>query len=157
MFPAHAVFDALAYFVGARLYFVARRRGDVIESPTRWSVITAAILGAAIGSRLLFLLEDPAATWAHHTDPLFLMGGKTVVGALAQGAKNVLIDLKGVNYIDSTRLGELIASHVTVSRQGGRLTLLHTPARVAELLHLSGLGDVFEQFTSIDAAKKSLS
>jgi len=83
MFPAHAVFDALAYFVGARLYFVARRRGDVIESPTRWSVITAAILGAAIGSRLLFLLEDPAATWAHRTDPLFLMGGKTVVGALA--------------------------------------------------------------------------
>ena len=82
---------------------------------------------------------------------------ETVVGALAQGAKNVLIDLKGVNYIDSTRLGELIASHVTVSRQGGRLTLLHTPARVAELLHLSGLGDVFEQFTSIDAAKKSLS
>ena len=81
---------------------------------------------------------------------------ETVVSALAQGAKNVLIDLKGVNYIDSTRLGELIASHVTVSRNGGRLTLLRTPPRVAELLHISGLGTVFEQFTSIDEAKASL-
>jgi anti-sigma B factor antagonist len=80
---------------------------------------------------------------------------ETVVSVLGRGAKNVLIDLTGVNYIDSTRLGELIAAHVTVSRQGGRLRLVHTPNRVADLLVLAGLSDVFERFDSIDAAKKS--
>jgi len=80
---------------------------------------------------------------------------EAVVAALGRGAKNLIIDLKGVNYIDSTRLGELIAAHVTVTRQSGRLKLAHTPARVVELLVLSGLSDVFERFGSIQEAKDS--
>ena len=67
----------------------------------------------------------------------------------------MLIDLSGVHYIDSTRLGELIAAHVTVSRQGGRLKLVRTPPRVVELLVIAGLGEVFERFDSIEDAKKS--
>jgi anti-sigma B factor antagonist len=81
---------------------------------------------------------------------------EAVAGIVRRGARNVLIDLSGVNYIDSTRLGELIAAHVTVSRQGGRLKLVRTPARVVELLLIAGLGDVFERFESVDDAKKSL-
>jgi anti-sigma B factor antagonist len=82
---------------------------------------------------------------------------EAVAGIVGRGARNVLIDLSGVHYIDSTRLGELIAAHVTVSRQGGRLKLVRTPARVVELLMIAGLGDVFERFESVDAAKASLS
>ena len=82
---------------------------------------------------------------------------EAVAGVVRRGAKNVLVDLSGVHYIDSTRLGELIAAHVTVSRQGGRLKLLRTPARVVELLALAGLGDVFERFDSIEEAKRSFS
>jgi anti-anti-sigma factor len=67
----------------------------------------------------------------------------------------VLVDLSGVHYIDSTRLGELIAAHVTVTRQAGRLKLVRTPARVVELLVLSGLGDVFERFDSVESALRS--
>ena len=62
----------------------------------------------------------------------------------------------GVNYIDSTRLGELIAAHITVSRIGSHLKLAGTPARVIELLTLAGLGDVFERFPTVDAAIASL-
>jgi anti-sigma B factor antagonist len=80
---------------------------------------------------------------------------EAVAGIVRQGAKNVLIDLSGVHYIDSTRLGELIAAHVTVSRQGGRLKLLKTPPRVVELLLIAGLGDVFERFETLDDAKRS--
>jgi anti-anti-sigma factor len=68
----------------------------------------------------------------------------------------VLIDLHGVHYIDSTRLGELIASHITVSRQGGRLALLRTPERVSELLLMAGLGEIFQRFSSLDEAKAEL-
>lgn len=82
---------------------------------------------------------------------------EAVAGVVRRGAKNVLVDLSGVPYIDSTRLGELIAAHVTVSRQGGRLKLIKTPHRVVELLLIAGLGDVFERFDSVEEAAKSFS
>lgn len=119
MFPAHAVFDALAYLVGAQMYYFARRRGDVVDSGTRWSVIAAAILGAAIGSRLLYLFEDPAASWAHRTDVLFLAGGKTVVGALAGGWLAVEITKKWIGV--TRRTGDLFAVPLAVGIAIGRI------------------------------------
>src|SRR6188474_360453 len=56
-----------------------------------------------------------------------------VVRHLAAGARHILIDLADVVYIDSTRLGDLIATHITVAKQGGRLTLVRVPPRVASL------------------------
>jgi anti-sigma B factor antagonist len=79
-----------------------------------------------------------------------------VANAVGDGAKHVLLDLSGVRYIDSTRLGEIIAAHITVSRQGGRLKLVGTPDRIVELLEIAGLGGVFERYDSADEAKKSL-
>ena len=82
---------------------------------------------------------------------------ESVKSAVVGGAKHVVIDLAAVHYIDSTRLGELIAAHVTVSRNGGRLKLAGTPDRITELLTMAGLADVFERFDSADQAVRSLS
>lgn len=79
-----------------------------------------------------------------------------VARVLSQGARHVVLDLAGVHYIDSTRLGELIASHVAVSRHGGQLKFARTPARVTELLSMAGLADLFEQFASVDDAVGSV-
>jgi anti-sigma B factor antagonist len=68
----------------------------------------------------------------------------------------VLLDLAGVRYIDSTRLGELIAAHVTVSRQGGRLKLVATPERIRELLVMAGLDGIFERFDTVEDAQKTV-
>jgi anti-sigma B factor antagonist len=76
--------------------------------------------------------------------------------ALAEGARDVVIDLAGVRYLDSTRLGELIAAHVTVTRNGGRLKLVHTPERVHALLVLAGLDRVFDRYTSMADAERAL-
>lgn len=82
---------------------------------------------------------------------------KDAVSSLVrQGALNVILDLGGVQFIDSTRLGEIIAAHITVGRHGGRLLLAATPPRVLELLELSGLDDVFERFDSVEAATAAL-
>jgi anti-sigma B factor antagonist len=81
---------------------------------------------------------------------------EAVADLVRRGAKHVILDMAGVNYIDSTRLGELIAAHITVSRIGSHLKLAGTPARVIELLTLAGLGEVFERFPSVDAAVASL-
>ncbi|MEO8483571.1 MAG: STAS domain-containing protein [Acidobacteriota bacterium] len=79
-----------------------------------------------------------------------------VADVVRRGAKQVILDMAGVNYIDSTRLGELIAAHIAVSRIGTHLKLAGTPTRVIELLTLAGLGEVFERFPSVDAAIASL-
>jgi anti-sigma B factor antagonist len=79
-----------------------------------------------------------------------------VEAAIARGSIDVVIDLTGVGYMDSTRLGELIAAHVTVSRRGGRLTLAAVPPRVLELLRMAGLENVFDRFESVGAAAAHL-
>ena len=75
-----------------------------------------------------------------------------VAAAVGRGAKHVVLDLSTVKYIDSTRLGELIAAHVTLSRQGGRLSLAAVPGRVAELLGMAGLDGVFSRYPSVGDA-----
>ena len=75
-----------------------------------------------------------------------------VAAAAGRGAKHVVLDLSTVKYIDSTRLGELIAAHVTLSRQGGRLSLACVPGRVAELLGMAGLDGVFSRYPSVHDA-----
>lgn len=81
---------------------------------------------------------------------------EAVAAAVERGARHVLLDLSGVHYIDSTRLGELIAAHVTVTRRGGRLRLVGTPARILELLAMAGLDGIFERFATTDEASASL-
>jgi len=104
----HVVFETLAYFVGFRLYlWLRRRRGDVIADSTRWSVIAAAIAGAALGSKLLFWLEDPLQTWQHLGDPSFLLAGKTIVDGLAGGLIGVELTKKAFGVREST--GDLFA------------------------------------------------
>jgi anti-sigma B factor antagonist len=76
--------------------------------------------------------------------------------AVSNGSRHVLLDLSRVRYIDSTRLGELIAAHITMSRQGGRLKLVATPDRILELLAMAGLADVFERYPDVEAAQSTL-
>jgi prolipoprotein diacylglyceryltransferase len=84
---AHFWLEALAYGTAFQLYLLLRRRrGDALESRARWSVFVAAAIGAALGSKLLGLLQDPAELGARLSDPrAFFGGGKTIVGALLGG------------------------------------------------------------------------
>ena len=114
------MFDALAYFVGFQLYLRARRRaGDILDNHTRWWIVAAAIGGAAIGSKLLFWLEDPAETLAHWRDPLFLLGGKTVVGALVGGV--IAVELTKHVLGVTARTGDLFAVPLTIGIAIGRI------------------------------------
>jgi len=84
--PPHLVFETLAYAVAFRVYLLLRkRRGDRLGDGDRWWMIAAAAMGAVVGSKVLYWFEDPAMMFAHWRDPLYLMGGKTIVGALIGG------------------------------------------------------------------------
>ncbi len=72
-----------------------------------------------------------------------------------QGHRQILLNLGGVSYIDSNGLGELVASHTTVTRNGGQIKLLNLTTRVQDLLAICRLSTVFETFDSEADALRS--
>jgi len=72
-----------------------------------------------------------------------------------QGKKKVLLNLRGVNYVDSSGIGELIANYTTVSRQGGQLKLLNLTDRIQNLLVITKLLTVFDAYDNEAEALKS--
>ena len=81
---------------------------------------------------------------------------REVIGhALSEGRTNILLDLSGVTTIDSSGIGELVGSYTTVTNRGGKLKLLHLPAKLNELLHVTQLITVFEVYENEPDALKS--
>jgi phosphatidylglycerol:prolipoprotein diacylglycerol transferase len=82
----HWVFETLAYTLAGYVYARdRRRRGDVVETRIRWWVIGAAAFGGLVGSRLLYLVENPVELMRRWSEPTYLAGGKTIVGGLIGG------------------------------------------------------------------------
>lgn len=82
----HFLFESLAYLIGSFLYLQLRRRdGDPLAGVDRSSVFAAAIVGAALGSKVLGWVEHPGEFVVRWRDPMFLLGGKTIVGGLIGG------------------------------------------------------------------------
>lgn len=115
---AHLIFESLAYTAGFLIYQRdRRRRGDPIGGPDRSSVIVAAILGAAVGSKLLAWLEDPIAA-VRGSWPL-LLGGKTIVGGLLGGT--LAVEWVKVRLGITERTGDLFAIPLALAIAIGRL------------------------------------
>jgi len=116
----HFVFEALAYFIGYRVYLKQRKRsGDHLSNPDRLWIVAAAICGAAIGSKLLYWLGDPAVTVHRWNDLFYLMAGKTIVGGLIGGLIAVEVTKRRLGIL--TRTGDLFAIPLCVGIAIGRI------------------------------------
>ena len=76
---------------------------------------------------------------------------------LAAGTRdvNVVLDLKDVDYIDSTGLGTLVICATSLRRNGGNIKLLNLNRRNVELMVMTKLATVFEFFTDEQDAVNS--
>ena len=74
-----------------------------------------------------------------------------------QGRHQVLLNLAEVSYIDSTGLGELVASYSTVTRNKGQIKLLNLTTKVQDLLTIFRLSTVFETYDIEADALRSFS
>jgi len=80
---------------------------------------------------------------------------EVITNAVNAGKTNILLDLSKVTTIDSSGIGELVGSYTTVTNRGGKLKLLHLPAKLNELLHVTQLITVFEVYEDENEAVKS--
>ena len=74
---------------------------------------------------------------------------------VADGTKNIVLNLGEVTYIDSSGIGELVAAFTSVSNNGGNLKLLNLTKRVQDLLQITKLYTVFEVFNDEASAVAS--
>jgi anti-sigma B factor antagonist len=85
------------------------------------------------------------------------LNGRLVVGsasglrekvndAVAHGHKDVILNLKDVDYIDSTGLGTMVICFTSLQKTGGQMKLVNLNRRNIELLLLTKLSTVFQIF-----------
>jgi anti-anti-sigma factor len=72
--------------------------------------------------------------------------------AVEGGAKNILVNLAEVTTIDSSGVGELVSSYMTVTNRGAKLKLTQLPPKVQDVLFITQLSTVFDVYETEDAA-----
>ena len=65
---------------------------------------------------------------------------------VTEGKMKILLNLAGVTHIDSTGLGELISSYVTLSNIGGQVKLVHLTERLQDIMTITKLVTVFDVY-----------
>jgi anti-sigma B factor antagonist len=71
---------------------------------------------------------------------------------LAQGSKNIVLNMAGVGYVDSAGLGELVGAYTTAQNQGGTVKLLHLQTKMKDLMQVTKLHTIFMTFEDEQAA-----
>jgi anti-sigma B factor antagonist len=78
-----------------------------------------------------------------------------VMNLLGKGDRKILLNLAGVNYIDSSGLGALVSAFTSVRKQGGELKLLKLTEKVDNLMEITKMYTVFDIVDDEGEAVKS--
>ncbi len=74
---------------------------------------------------------------------------------IGYGSKKFLINLAGVDFVDSDGLGELTRWYAIVRQVGGEMKLVHVHNRVQALLEMTKLSNLFEVHSAEHAALRA--
>ena len=66
---------------------------------------------------------------------------KTIV---SEGHKNVIVNLKGVDWISSTGIGIMIRGYKTIREENGNFILVHVGERTQQVFNVLRLYDIFK-------------
>jgi anti-sigma B factor antagonist len=80
---------------------------------------------------------------------------REVARKLINENKRIVLNLSGVNYIDSGGLGTLVSLFTTAQKAGGSIKLANLTERVGDLLQVTKLLTVFEVYDSEEKALDS--
>lgn len=63
---------------------------------------------------------------------------------ISEGIRKILLNLRNVDYVDSSGLGELVCAFTSMRSHGGELKLLNVTRRLRSLLQITKLITIFE-------------
>lgn len=69
---------------------------------------------------------------------------KTVRTLADEGRSAVVLDLDGVEYADSLGIESIIASHISLTKRGGRLVIAGLSPHLRHLLDITRLSEILE-------------
>jgi stage II sporulation protein AA (anti-sigma F factor antagonist) len=72
------------------------------------------------------------------------------------GVKNIIFDLSGMNFMDSSGIGVVIGRYKKVSKMGGEVAVVNINSRVERIFKMSGLFNIVKKFESKKQAVDSL-
>jgi anti-anti-sigma factor len=74
------------------------------------------------------------------------------IARLLPDTRKVVVDLSGLEVIDSAGLGELVVVHMWVQGCGCALKLAGANAHICQLFELTNLASVFDMYSTLDDA-----
>ena len=80
---------------------------------------------------------------------------ESVSRLVKQGRKNIVLNLSGLQYLDSSGIGELARIYVSVVKESGQMKVVGLSPKVEEILKITQLYQVFPEFPSEEAALQS--
>ena len=79
---------------------------------------------------------------------------REIVEAVDAGCVNIVVDLEGVGFIDSSGLGVLVSGLRRVKERDGTLRLVCTRDSILKIFRITGLDKVFPIFASAEEAQE---
>ena len=79
----------------------------------------------------------------------------SVQSLLSEKRNNILLNLRELKYLDSSGIGELARIYVTVVKQGGTMKVVGLAPKVEEILKVTHLSQVFQEFPDEETALQS--
>src|SRR5215468_5706086 len=80
---------------------------------------------------------------------------QAITNLIAEKRKDIVLNLSGLEYLDSSGIGELVRNYLTVIKSGGTLKVVGLSNRVEEILKITHLYKVFPEFPDEETALKS--
>jgi anti-sigma B factor antagonist len=73
---------------------------------------------------------------------------------LDEGKKSFILNLDGVTILNSSGFGIIVGTYTTIRNGGGQLKLTGTSSNINELLSITKLNKIFQQYASVEDAIK---
>ncbi|MGD0561130.1 MAG: STAS domain-containing protein [Streptosporangiaceae bacterium] len=76
-----------------------------------------------------------------------------IIALVDAGKYQLIIDMEGVEFLDSTGLGVLVGGLKRVRQHDGGIDLVCTQGRILRIFRITGLSRVFDIYESVDEAR----
>ena len=79
----------------------------------------------------------------------------SIAQLLKEGRRQIILNLSGLTYLDSSGIGDLVHTYMSVIKRGGEMKVVGLTDKVEEILKITQLYQVFQEFQDERSALQS--